>query len=77
MKLLSVMAAVRLDDDADSIENTLSLALVDTKSAATTSRSISGDPLASSTWEEVGSYSFFTLRYESRTLYRVKVIFFS
>lgn len=56
MKLLSVMAAVRLDDDADSIENTLSLALVDPKTAATTSRSIPADPLASSTWEAVGSY---------------------
>lgn len=55
MKLLSVMAAVRLEDSADSIENTLSLALVDPKSGAGASRSISADPLASSSWDEVVS----------------------
>lgn len=53
LKLLSVMAAVRLEDSADSIENTLSLALVDPKSGAGASRSISADPLASSSWDEV------------------------
>lgn len=58
LKLLSVMAAVRLDDDADSIENTLSLALVDPKSGAAASRGISADPLASSSWDEVYIFSF-------------------
>lgn len=58
LKLLSVMAAVRLDDNADSIENTLSLALVDPKAGATTSRSISADPLASSSWDGVVSCTF-------------------
>ncbi|XP_007024515.2 PREDICTED: protein ROOT HAIR DEFECTIVE 3 [Theobroma cacao] len=55
LKLLSVMAAIRLDDNADNIENTLSSALVDTKNnAAVTDRSITAfDPLASSTWEQV------------------------
>lgn len=55
MKLLSVMAAIRLDDDdADNIENTLSLALVDATNAAAKDRSITTvDPLASSTWQEV------------------------
>ncbi|PIA46776.1 hypothetical protein AQUCO_01500372v1 [Aquilegia coerulea] len=54
LKLLSVMAAVRLDDDSDNIANTLSLALVDTTSTSSTNRSITSfDPLASSTWEEV------------------------
>ncbi|XP_051115883.1 protein ROOT HAIR DEFECTIVE 3-like [Andrographis paniculata] len=54
LKLLSVLAAVRLDDHtADSIENTLSLALIDPKSGAAGSRSVSGDPLASSSWDEV------------------------
>lgn len=49
------MAAIRLDDDdADNIENTLSLALVDTTNAAAKDRSITTvDPLASSTWQEV------------------------
>ncbi|TYI26953.1 hypothetical protein ES332_A05G146300v1 [Gossypium tomentosum] len=55
LKLLSVMAAIRLDDDVDNIENTLTSALVDTKSnAAVTDKSITTfDPLASSTWEQV------------------------
>ncbi|XP_022724892.1 protein ROOT HAIR DEFECTIVE 3-like isoform X2 [Durio zibethinus] len=55
LKLLSVMAAIRLDDNVDNIENTLSSALVDTKSnAAVNDRSITTfDPLASSTWEQV------------------------
>ncbi|MBA0552018.1 hypothetical protein Golob_022861, partial [Gossypium lobatum] len=55
LKLLSVMAAIRLDDNVDNIENTLTSALVDTKNnAAVTDRSITTfDPLASSTWEQV------------------------
>lgn len=60
MKLLSVMAAIRLDDDVDSIETTLSSALMDAKNnAAVKDRSITtSDPLASSSWEEVAfSYS--------------------
>lgn len=58
MKLLSVMAAIRLDDEVDNIETTLSSALLDTKNnAAITDRSITTvDPLASSTWEEVDYY---------------------
>lgn len=49
------MAVTRLDDDDnDTIENTLSVALVDSASAAVKDRSITTfDPLASSTWEEV------------------------
>lgn len=54
MKLLSTMAAIRLDEDGDNIENTLSLALVDTARPGTTDKSIqSFDPLASSSWERV------------------------
>ncbi|XP_071901356.1 protein ROOT HAIR DEFECTIVE 3 [Coffea arabica] len=54
LKLLSVMVAIRLDDEADSIEKTLSLALVDSKGSASTNKSSpSVDPLASSTWDEV------------------------
>ncbi|KAG2728813.1 hypothetical protein I3760_01G221700 [Carya illinoinensis] len=55
LKLLSVMVVTRLnDDDNDSIENTLSVALVDSANAAVKDRSITSfDPLASSTWEEV------------------------
>lgn len=48
------MAAIRLDDYTDNIENTLSAALVDNVKSAVTNRSITTlDPLASSTWEEV------------------------
>lgn len=54
MKLLAVMAAIRLDDDADNIEKTLVVALVDNRSGAVTNKSItSDDRLASSSWEEV------------------------
>ena len=55
LKLLSVMAAIRLDDDVDSIETTLSSALMDAKNnAAVKDRSIIPfDPLASNSWEKV------------------------
>ncbi|KAL6223285.1 hypothetical protein ACLB2K_006672 [Fragaria x ananassa] len=57
LNLLSVMAAIRLDDhDTDNIEKTLFLALVNAKNAAAKDRSITTvDPLASSTWQEVSS----------------------
>lgn len=48
MKLLSIMAAIRLDDKADDIEKTLFLAFV-TKDESTKKC----DPLASDIWEEV------------------------
>lgn len=48
------MAAIRLDDESDDIEKTLSLAFVDTRGTASTNKSITSlDPLASSTWNEV------------------------
>ncbi|KQK08393.1 protein ROOT HAIR DEFECTIVE 3 [Brachypodium distachyon] len=54
MKLLSTMAAIRLDEDVDNIDNTLSLALVDSARPGTTDRSIQSlDPLASSSWERI------------------------
>ncbi|GAA0168108.1 hypothetical protein LIER_22903 [Lithospermum erythrorhizon] len=49
LKLLSVMAAIRLNDDADNIEITLSLALVESGAVKSTT---SADPLASTTWDE-------------------------
>jgi protein SEY1 len=58
MKLLSQLAAIRLDEDGDNIENTLSLALVDTARPGSTDRSIQLiDPLASSSWERVRNMS--------------------
>ncbi|KAK4772079.1 hypothetical protein SAY86_013854 [Trapa natans] len=56
LKLLSTMAAIRLDDETDNIEKALSLALLELKSNSTvTDRSLTSpaDPLASSTWKEV------------------------
>ncbi|XP_039159053.1 protein ROOT HAIR DEFECTIVE 3-like [Eucalyptus grandis] len=50
LKVLSVMAAVRLDDERDNIERTLSAALLDTKPNASV-RSIATDPLIFGTWE--------------------------
>ncbi|GER52383.1 protein ROOT HAIR DEFECTIVE 3 homolog [Striga asiatica] len=70
LKLLSVMAAIRLDDDTDSIEKTLSLALIDPNSGAVANRSISGDPLASSTWEEVPSSKTLLSPVQCKSLWR-------
>lgn len=60
LKLLSVMAVNRLDEDAHHVEKTLSTALVDSPDTANianianTDKSITKyDPLASSTWEKV------------------------
>lgn len=54
LKLLSVMAAVRLEDEGDSIDKTLVVALLDGKPGASSAKSITSvDPLASSTWDEI------------------------
>ncbi|KAL0441408.1 UNVERIFIED_CONTAM: protein ROOT HAIR defective [Sesamum radiatum] len=68
--LLSVMAAIRLDDHADNIESTLSLALLDPKAAASTNRSISADPLASSSWNEVPSSKTLLTPVQCKSLWR-------
>ncbi|PQQ21367.1 protein ROOT HAIR DEFECTIVE 3-like [Prunus yedoensis var. nudiflora] len=72
LKLLSVMAAIRLDDgDADNIENTLSLALVDSTNVAAKDRSITtADPLASSTWQEVSSSKTLITPVQCKSLWR-------
>ncbi|XP_042468131.1 protein ROOT HAIR DEFECTIVE 3-like isoform X2 [Zingiber officinale] len=57
LKLLSVMTAIRLDDEKDKIQDTLSAALLDASSGGateSTNRSIQRiDRLASSSWEEI------------------------
>ncbi|OVA12385.1 RHD3/Sey1 [Macleaya cordata] len=57
LRLLSVMAAIRLDEKPDKIENLLFSSLLDAKVAAPSGqgRNIGGsaDPLASSSWEEI------------------------
>uniref|UniRef100_A0A0E0MYD0 GB1/RHD3-type G domain-containing protein n=1 Tax=Oryza rufipogon TaxID=4529 RepID=A0A0E0MYD0_ORYRU len=71
MKLLSTMAAIRLDEDGDNIENTLSLALVDTARPGTTDRSIqSFDPLASSSWERVPEEKTLITPVQCKSLWR-------
>ncbi|KAI3849398.1 hypothetical protein MKW92_036994, partial [Papaver armeniacum] len=66
LKLLSVMAVLRLEEDADSIENTLALALVDTNNKKVTSV----DPLASSTWEEVSAEKTLITPVQCKSLWR-------
>ncbi|XAR49943.1 hypothetical protein NMG60_11004129 [Bertholletia excelsa] len=71
LKLLSVMAAIRLDDNDDNIEKTLAIALIETKSGAVTNKSItSDDPLASSSWEEVPSSKTLITPVQCKSLWR-------
>ncbi|KAI5593808.1 hypothetical protein BDE02_03G036000 [Populus trichocarpa] len=72
LKLLSVMAAIRLDDDVDSIETTLSSALMDAKNnAAVKDRSIIPfDPLASNSWEKIPSSRTLITPVQCKSLWR-------
>ena len=53
LKLLSVLAVIRWDDKPDRIENILTSTLLDSPAESKSSSAASGDPLASTTWEEV------------------------
>ncbi|OVA01312.1 RHD3/Sey1 [Macleaya cordata] len=70
LKLLSVMAVIRLDDDADNIENTLSVALVDGTNSNANKSITSFDPLASSTWEEVPATKTLITPVQCKSLWR-------
>ncbi|KAL9259637.1 ROOT HAIR DEFECTIVE 3-like protein [Drosera capensis] len=70
LKLLSVMAAVRLDDEPDDIENTLALALVDGSSSSTNRSLTISEPLASSTWEKVPSSKTLLSPVQCKSLWR-------
>ncbi|KAF9690147.1 hypothetical protein SADUNF_Sadunf01G0165600 [Salix dunnii] len=72
LKLLSVMAAIRLGDDVDNIETTLSSSLMDIKNnTAVKDRSITMfDPLASSTWEEISSSRTLITPVQCKSLWR-------
>ncbi|KAL3631994.1 hypothetical protein CASFOL_024978 [Castilleja foliolosa] len=70
LKLLSVMAAIRLDDNSDNIESTLCLALVDPKAATSTNKGISVDPLASSSWDKVPSSDTLLTPVQCKSLWR-------
>ncbi|GAB2269229.1 Cell wall protein rhd3 [Dionaea muscipula] len=70
LKLLSVMAAIRLDDEADDIENTLSLALVDGTSSSTNRSITMSDALACSTWEKVPPSKMLLSPVQCKSLWR-------
>ncbi|CAM0949041.1 unnamed protein product [Alopecurus aequalis] len=53
LKLLSVLAVIRWDDKPDRIENIVISTLLDSPVESKSSNASSGDPLASTTWEEV------------------------
>ncbi|KAG9132048.1 hypothetical protein Leryth_017822 [Lithospermum erythrorhizon] len=69
LKLLSVVAAIRLDEDTDSIGDTLSLALVESRPAGNKS-TVSADPLASSTWDEVPAEKTLITPVQCKSLWR-------
>ncbi|XP_022642227.1 protein ROOT HAIR DEFECTIVE 3 homolog 1 isoform X2 [Vigna radiata var. radiata] len=72
LKLLSVMAAIRLDDDdADNIEKVLAVALVEPSPSSNGTRSMTVvDPLASSSWEEVSSSKTLITPVQCKSLWR-------
>ncbi|KAL1551659.1 protein ROOT HAIR DEFECTIVE 3 1-like [Salvia divinorum] len=70
LKLLSIMSAIRLDDDVDNIESLLSLALMDPNAAASSNKSITADPLASSSWEKVPSSRTLLTPVQCKSLWR-------
>lgn len=73
LKLLSVLAVVRLDDEPDDIDKTLSLALVENKSSSSSTNDNSlalSDPLASSTWEKVPSSKTLITPVQCKSLWR-------
>ncbi|ESW07547.1 hypothetical protein PHAVU_010G139100 [Phaseolus vulgaris] len=72
LKLLSVMAAIRLDDDdSDNIEKVLAVALVEPSPSSNGTRSMTTvDPLASSSWEEVSSSKTLITPVQCKSLWR-------
>ncbi|KAK8931026.1 Protein ROOT HAIR DEFECTIVE 3 [Platanthera zijinensis] len=71
LKLLSNMAAIRLDEDMDNVEKTLSLALVDAPNSSTSNRGIqSSDALASSFWEDVPAARTLITPVQCKSLWR-------
>ncbi|XP_021716440.1 LOW QUALITY PROTEIN: protein ROOT HAIR DEFECTIVE 3 [Chenopodium quinoa] len=69
LKLLSVLAAIRLDDESDDIDKTLVLALVDKSNSTDRSLTVS-DPLASSSWEKVPSSKTLITPVQCKQLWR-------
>ncbi|XP_009341194.2 protein ROOT HAIR DEFECTIVE 3 homolog 2 isoform X2 [Pyrus x bretschneideri] len=74
LKLLSTMAAIRLDEKPDNIENVLVSSLVDGTVTVSSSQNRklgpSTDPLASSSWEEVSSKDTLITPVQCKSLWR-------
>ncbi|CAN6545844.1 unnamed protein product [Malus baccata var. baccata] len=74
LKLLSTMAAIRLDEKPDNIENVLVSSLVDGTGTVSSSQNRklgpSTDPLASSSWEEVSSKDTLITPVQCKSLWR-------
>ncbi|XP_021804242.1 protein ROOT HAIR DEFECTIVE 3 homolog 2-like, partial [Prunus avium] len=74
MKLLSVMAAIRLDEKPDHIEKVLFSSLMDGAVTVSSSQDreigASVDPLASSNWEEVSSKNTLITPVQCQSLWR-------
>ncbi|XP_065010536.1 protein ROOT HAIR DEFECTIVE 3-like [Musa acuminata AAA Group] len=70
LKLLSVMAAIRLDENPDKIESSLLSTLMDAPIAQEMKPVTSTDPLASSTWEEVSPSNTLITPVQCKSLWR-------
>ncbi|XVF27210.1 hypothetical protein REPUB_Repub14bG0087500 [Reevesia pubescens] len=74
LRLLSVMAAIRLDEKPDKIENILFSSLMERNMAVASSQDksivTSSDPLASSTWEEVSPKNTLITPVQCKSLWR-------
>ncbi|KAG1347728.1 putative protein ROOT HAIR DEFECTIVE 3 [Cocos nucifera] len=70
LKFLSVIAAIRLDDKPDRIEDILNTALADGPKTQERSTAASTDPLASSTWEEVPPKTTLITPVQCKSLWR-------
>ncbi|XP_057986092.1 protein ROOT HAIR DEFECTIVE 3 homolog 2 isoform X4 [Hevea brasiliensis] len=74
LKLLSVMAAIRLDEKPDKIENVLFSSLMDGSVAVSSSQDRSvgatSDPLASSTWQQVSPKDTLITPVQCKSLWR-------
>ncbi|KAF3796049.1 ROOT HAIR DEFECTIVE 3 protein [Nymphaea thermarum] len=71
LKLLAVLAAIRLDGQPDKIEKTLFSSLLDAGRGNQDRRIVAdGDPLASSTWEEVPPNMTLITPVQCKTLWR-------
>ncbi|KAI6671786.1 hypothetical protein NL676_006671 [Syzygium grande] len=70
LRLLSVMAALRLDYGIDHIESTLSVTLLDPQSNATDKSITTVDPLTLSMWEDIPSSETLITTFQLKSLWR-------